>query len=64
MKQEKNAISNLTSYFRKLVTERILHNPDCIGLGEGSKCDFFGTTRQYNWRVNKYLLNKKYANIS
>ena len=56
LKNERKIIQNLTYNFRKLVCLGVLENPICYGLGFDSKNDFFGTTRQYNWKINKKRL--------
>lgn len=50
---ERKIIGNLTSYFRKLVKDGVLQKSNCSGLGFDAKILFFGTTKQYTWRINK-----------
>ena len=55
---ERKAINNLTSYFRKLVKEGVLGQRKSVGAGPDAKNLFFGTTVQHFWAVNKDKLNQ------
>jgi len=53
---ERKSINNLTSYFRKMVKERLLFEKVSSGLGEDALIEFFGTKVQYSWRINNHKL--------
>jgi hypothetical protein len=63
-RDERKAICNLTYHFRNLVKERVLYEPKSMGLGQFSKTDFFGTTKQFFWEINKEVLTHKLSNIN
>lgn len=55
------AISNLRYYFNKLKNQNVLHDAHCVGLGFDAKINFFGTTKQWYWTVNKSRLLTLYG---
>ncbi len=57
-KGEIKARKNLYYHLTRLVNEGLLQTPTCVGLGEGSKMEFFGITKQWFWRVNKHILSQ------
>ena len=60
-KDEKTAIANLRYYFDKLKGQGVLLEAHCVGLGFDAKIDFFGTTKQFFWQVNKKRLERLYG---
>ncbi len=48
---EKKAAKSFTYEVRKLVKEKIVNKPHRVGLGAGSKIDFFGSTQQVFWHL-------------
>ncbi len=56
---ERKIIGNLTSHFRRLVKDRVLQESVSLGLGPDSRSRFFGTTKQFSWKVNKGMAEKE-----